>query len=386
MKIVIATDSFKGSASSLEVAGFIEKGIRRVIPEAEIIKLPLADGGEGTVEALVSTLRGRYIEREVTGPLGGKVKAKFGIIDDRLAVIEMAEASGLTLIKEEDKNPFITTTYGTGELIKAALDFNVKEILIGIGGSATNDGGTGMAQALGASFRDAHNREIGFGAQALKNIRYIDVSGLDKRLEHTKITVLSDVINPLCGETGASYVYGPQKGASDSDLQELDSLLRSYGEKLEVKLGRDIINVKGAGAAGGLGAGLMAFCNAELHPGIDRILDFIRLSEYVESADLVITGEGKMDFQSIQGKAPIGVAKIANAYQVPVVAVVGSEGDKANQVYNHGIDLVMDIINKPMNTQEAMENVAKLTENAGEKVMRAYLLKESFRKMKEERV
>ena len=376
MNIVIATDSFKGSASSLEVAGFIEKGIRRVTPGANIVKLPLADGGEGTVEALTSTLEGRYVEREVTGPLGEKVKAKFGIINDRIAVIEMAEASGLTLIKEEDKNPFITTTYGTGELIKAALDFDVKEILIGIGGSATNDGGVGMAQALGGSFKDADNLEIPFGARALEKIQYIDLAGLDKRLDHTKITVLSDVTNPLCGENGASFVYGPQKGASSSEeIQELDSLLRSYGEKLEEKLGRTFIDVVGSGAAGGLGAGLMAFCNAEVNSGIDKILEIIRLREYMESADLVITGEGKMDFQSVQGKAPIGVAKIANAFKVPVVAVVGSEGDQANQVYKHGIDLVIDIINKPMKIQEAMKNVEKLTEDAGEKVMRAYLLR-----------
>ncbi len=376
MNIVIATDSFKGSASSLEVAGFIEKGIRRVTPGANIVKLPLADGGEGTVEALTSTLEGRYVEREVTGPLGEKVKAKFGIINDRIAVIEMAEASGLTLIKEEDKNPFITTTYGTGELIKAALDFDVKEILIGIGGSATNDGGVGMAQALGGSFKDADNLEIPFGARALERIQYIDLAGLDKRLDHTKITVLSDVTNPLCGENGASFVYGPQKGASSSEeIQELDSLLRSYGEKLEEKLGRTFIDVVGSGAAGGLGAGLMAFCNAEVNSGIEKILEIIRLREYVESADLVITGEGKMDFQSVQGKAPIGVAKIANAFKVPVVAVVGSEGDQANQVYKHGIDLVIDIINKPMKIQEAMKNVEKLTEDAGEKVMRAYLLR-----------
>lgn len=376
MNIVIATDSFKGSASSLEVAGFIEKGIRRVTPGANIVKLPLADGGEGTVEALTSTLEGRYVEREVTGPLGEKVKAKFGIINDRIAVIEMAEASGLTLIKEEDKNPFITTTYGTGELIKAALDFDVKEILIGIGGSATNDGGVGMAQALGGSFKDADNLEIPFGARALEKIQYIDLAGLDKRLDHTKITVLSDVTNPLCGENGASFVYGPQKGASSSEeIQELDSLLRSYGEKLEEKLGRTFIDVVGSGAAGGLGAGLMAFCNAEVNSGIEKILEIIRLREYVESADLVITGEGKMDFQSVQGKAPIGVAKIANAFKVPVVAVVGSEGDQANQVYKHGIDLVIDIINKPMKIQEAMKNVEKLTEDAGEKVMRAYLLR-----------
>lgn len=386
MKIVIATDSFKGSASSLEVAGFLEKGIRRVLPDAEVIKLPLADGGEGTVDALVASLNGKYVECEVTGPLGGKVTAKFGLIGHRTAVIEMAEASGLPLIEHEERNPFKTTTYGTGELIKAALDHGVAEILIGIGGSATNDGGAGMAQALGVSFKDSHNKEIGFGAEALGDIRHIDVSWLDPRLKKTRMIVLSDVTNPLCGETGASYVYGPQKGATEKGVKELDALLQRYGEQLENEVGKNIMNVTGAGAAGGLGAGLMAFCDAELESGIEKILEIIKLSDHVKDADLVITGEGKMDFQSVQGKAPVGVAKVAQKHQVPVVAVVGAEGYMLQEVYKYGIDLVIDIINKPITLQEAMEDVAELTENAGEKVIRAYLLRKSLVKEEEEKV
>ncbi|MFD1708151.1 glycerate kinase [Siminovitchia sediminis] len=383
MKIVIATDSFKGSASSLEVAGYLENGIRRVLPDAEVTKLPLADGGEGTVDALVAALDGKYVECEVTGPLGEKVTAKFGLVGHRTAVIEMAEASGLPLIERKERDPFKTTTYGTGELIKAALDHGVDEILIGIGGSATNDGGAGMAQALGVSFKTSLNKEIGFGAKALENIQQIDISGLDPRLKATKITVLSDVTNPLCGETGASYIYGPQKGATQKDVQELDALLQRYGEQLESTLGKNIMNVEGAGAAGGLGAGLIAFCEAKLESGIEKVLDIIKLEDYVRGADLVITGEGKMDFQSVQGKAPIGVAKVAQKHHVPVVAVVGAEGYKIQEVYDHGIDLVVDIINKPMTLEEAMINVAPLTENAGGKIVRAYLLRKSVKEEEE---
>ncbi|SET96000.1 glycerate kinase [Salinibacillus kushneri] len=374
MNIVIATDSFKGSASTFEVNRFIEKGVRRVKPNAQITKLPLADGGEGTVEALIHIQDGQYIENEVTDPLGRKVKAKFGLIDEDTAVIEMAEASGLPLITAEEKDPFQTTTYGTGELIKAALDYNVKEILIGLGGSATNDGGVGMAQALGASFKDSKNEEIGFGAGELGRIRSIDISRMDNRLNQTKVTVLSDVTNPLCGENGASYVYGPQKGASREDVKRLDQLLKHYGEKLQEHLQGDIMEKRGAGAAGGLGAGLIAFGGADIHSGVEKILDIIQLEEYVKHADLVITGEGRMDFQSVQGKAPVGVAKVAKRFGLAVIAIVASEGERISEVYDHGIDLVIDIINQPMRLEEAMKRVSKLTENAGEKAMRAFCL------------
>ncbi|MBY7144570.1 glycerate kinase [Virgibacillus sp. NKC19-3] len=386
MNIIIAADSFKGSATSFEVAEFIEKGIKRVEPSAIITKLPLADGGEGTVDALVTALNGKYLTKQVTNPLGEKVTAEFGVMESDIAVIAMAEASGLTLIKNEDKNPFKTTTYGTGELIKAALDYGVKEIFVGIGGSATNDAGVGMAQALGVSFKDRNHKEIGFGAEALESIEYIDASNIDRRIKDTKITVFSDVTNPLCGKNGASYVYGPQKGASDEDVEKLDQLLSRYGKILEEQLNIDIIDNEGAGAAGGLGAGLIAFCEAEIYSGIDKVLKMIKLEKYMKSADLVITGEGKMDFQSVQGKAPLGVAKIAKQYKIPVVAVVGSEGANIIDVYNHGIDLVIDIINKPMSLNEAMEDVNELIENAGEKVIRAFTLNNKQFKIEEELV
>jgi glycerate 2-kinase len=374
LKILIASDSFKGSATTYEVAGFIEKGIRRVDENAEVTKLPLADGGEGTVEALIPALEGQYFEETVTGPLGQKVRAKFGIINKDIAIIEMAAASGITLISREERNPFKTTTYGTGELIKAALDHGVKEILIGIGGSATNDGGVGMAQALGVSFKDSQGQEVGFGAASLADIKKIDVSNLDPRIKNTKISILSDVTNPLYGENGASYVYGPQKGASPDDVLKLDAILQEFGDFVEKELAFQVVNLQGAGAAGGLGFGLIAFCNGKMYSGIERILDIIHLEEHVKDADFVITGEGMMDFQSVQGKAPLGVAKIAKKYDVPVIAIVGSEGLHVNRVYDHGIDLVIDIINKPMSLEEAISNVEELVVNAGEKAMRAFCL------------
>ncbi|MEN1969840.1 glycerate kinase [Lentibacillus sp. N15] len=373
MKIVIASDSFKGSASTFEIASFIKKGIIRVVPNAFVIKLPLADGGEGTVDALTTALNGQYIEREVTGPLGKKVKAKFGIIGD-IAVIEMAKASGLTILQKEERNPFLTTTYGTGELIKAALDYGVREILIGIGGSSTNDAGVGMAQALGVSFKDKYNEEIGYGAQSIADIKTMDITKIDSRIKNTKITILSDVTNPLCGENGASYVYGPQKGASADDVKKLDSLLYEFGKMIETELQINVMNQKGAGAAGGLGAGLMAFCHAIPSSGIETVLKMLDLEAHIKGADLVITGEGMMDSQSINGKAPIGVANIAKNYRVPVIAIVGSEGAGVNEVYEHGIDLIINIINRPMGMQDAMENVRELTEDAGERAIRAFYL------------
>lgn len=372
MKIVIAADSYKGSASTLEVASFIEQGIRKVRQDAAILKVPLADGGEGTVEALVSVTNGRYIEQEVTGPLGKPVKAKFGLLSDDTAIIEMAAASGLPLLRDKERNPFKATTFGTGELIKAALDQGIGKIYVGIGGSATNDGGVGMAQALGVSFKDHLHRELEPGAESLEKLETIDISNLDPRLKDTEVLVLSDVTNPLCGQNGASYVYGPQKGASPGDIEKLDRWLLHFAEKVEQQLGTNIMDVQGAGAAGGLGAGLMAFCHAKMCSGIETVLELIQLENIIRDADLVITGEGKMDNQSVQGKAPIGVAKLAKKFGIPVIAIVGSEGEAVGNVYHHGIDLVIDIINQPMSLNEAMSRVGELTANAGEKAMRAF--------------
>lgn len=370
MHYLIATDSYKGSATTFEVGMLLEQGIKKVDPAAVVTKIPLADGGEGTVEAIITALNGEMITKEVNGPLRSKVLAKFGLLRKDTAVIEMAEASGLTLMNAKERNPFITTTYGTGELIKAALDVGVKEIFLGIGGSATNDGGLGMAQALGVSFKDKSGNEVGFGAQCLEDIETIDLSKLDERIKETKISVLSDVNNPLSGKNGASYVYGLQKGALPSDLDKLDQSLMKYGKIIERTLGINIVNRPGAGAAGGLGAGLMAFCDAEVHAGIEKILELLKMESYMHDADIVITGEGKMDSQSIYGKAPLGVSKIAKKLNKPVIAVVGSEGDDIQEVYHHGIDLVIDIITQPMTLDEAMAKSHDLIINAGKKIAR----------------
>ena len=374
MKIVIASDSYKGSCTTLEVANAIEKGIKKILKDVDIIKILVADGGEGTVDALVIGTDGIYDEVEVVGPLGEKIMAKYGILDDNIGVIEMAAASGLTLVQESKRNPMITTTYGTGQLIKAAIDRGCKKILVGIGGSATNDGGAGMAQALGFSLKDKDGKEIGYGGGELSKLFTIDSSGVDPKLRETEIIVISDVSNPLCGPNGASYVYGPQKGANLEAVKQLDSNLKHYASIIKKSFGKDIIDVPGAGAAGGLGAGLITFCNAELCSGIEKILDITNIDMYLEDADFVITGEGQIDGQSIYGKAPIGVAKRAMKHNVPVLAIVGSVGEGVAEVYSHGVDAIMDIINKPMTLNEAIQDASILIEQTAENAMRTLLL------------
>lgn len=370
MKIVIACDSYKGSCSTLEAASAIEKGIKNVYGNANVVKIPVADGGEGTVDSLVIGMGGTYEAVMVKGPLGEEIEARYGILSGNIAVIEMAAASGLLLVEAGRRNPMLTTTYGTGQLIKAAMDRDCKRIYIGIGGSATNDGGAGMAKALGVSFMDKNGNELALGGGSLNTLDYIEMSGIDTRLKETEIIVMSDVTNPLCGRTGASYVYGPQKGATAEMVELLDNNLCHYGMVIEKQLGLDIMNLPGAGAAGGLGAGLMAFCSGELYSGIEKILDITNIDEHLRDADLVITGEGRIDSQSIYGKVPVGVAKRASKYDVPVVAIVGSIGDGAKAVYSHGITAIMDIVNKPMTLSEAMENAPALIEQAAETMMR----------------
>ncbi len=375
MKIVIASDSYKGSCSTLEVANAIEKGIRKVYKDAEIIKIPVADGGEGTVDALVLGMNGKYEQVEVLDPLGKKIHARYGILNDSIAVIEMAAASGLPLVNEEERNPMVTTTYGTGQLIQAAMERGCRKILVGIGGSATNDGGVGMAQALGVSFKDKEGKEIGYGGGELEKIQLIDLTNLNPLLKEIEIIVMSDVTNPLCGKNGASYVYGPQKGADLEMIENLDNNLRHYAQIVKSNLGKDIINIPGAGAAGGLGAGLIAFCNARLCPGIEKVLDITQIDSHLQSANLVITGEGQIDSQSIYGKVPVGVAKRAQKYNVPVIAIVGSIGEGASAVYEHGVNAFMDTISKPMSLQESMENALYLIKQTAENMMRILVLK-----------
>jgi glycerate kinase len=370
MKIVIAPDSFKGTNTALNVARALERGIRRAAPDVETVIVPIADGGEGTVEAADAAAGGRYRDVEVTGPLGERRTARLGILSGGRAVIEMAAASGLPLVPEDRRNPLVTTTYGTGELIKAALDAGSRELLIGIGGSATNDGGMGMAQALGASFRDASGRELGFGGGELERLADLDVSRLDPRLSETSVVVACDVDNPLCGERGASAVYGPQKGATPEMIRRLDAGLRLFAEVIRGKLGKDVLDAPGSGAAGGLGAGLMVFAGGRLTAGIDAILDIVRFEEILSGADLVITGEGRLDAQTAYGKVPVGVARRVKPHAVPVVAVAGDIGQGARAVYDMGIRAVVSTVDRAMPLAEALAESTRALEDAGERVMR----------------
>ncbi|MFZ2330536.1 MAG: glycerate kinase [Atribacterota bacterium] len=352
MKIVIAPDSFKGSLSAVDVSDAIAHGVRGVYPNAIVEKVPMADGGEGTVECLVNATQGKIHEREVLGPLAEPIVATFGILGNQhTAVIEMAAASGLPLVPLEKKNPLITTTYGTGQLIESALDYRCQKIIIGIGGSATNDGGAGMVQALGVHLLDDNGKEIGFGGAQLSHLNRIDISEIDKRIRNVSFLVASDVQNPLCGPTGASSVYGPQKGATKEMIKVLDDALSHFADIIKRDLGKDVKDVPGAGAAGGLGAGLMAFLDAELKPGIDIVIDIVKLEQKLKDADLVITGEGEINASTIYGKTPIGVARVAKKYNIPVVSISALIDNSGWIVKEYGIDYLI----KPENPSLAME-------------------------------
>lgn len=370
MKIVIASDSFKGSLSSTEVADSLETGIRRIYPGAEILKLPVADGGEGTVDTLVTGLGGRLITAEVVGPSGNLITSSFGVLPGGEAIIEMAAASGLTLVKDGKLDPMNTTTFGTGQLILKALRMGCRRIYIGIGGSATNDGGVGMAQALGVSFKDLSGNEIVFGGGALKYLETIDISGRTELLDGAEVIIMSDVTNPLCGVKGASRVYGPQKGADPEMVEMLDSNLLRYGEKIKETLGLDIIDMPGSGAAGGLGAGLVAFCNGRLERGIEMILNLLQFESKLEGADLVITGEGRIDSQSAYGKVPSGVASRAMTQGVPVIAIAGGLGEGYEKLYETGVKLILPVIDRPMTLEEAMKDARRLVADTGERIAR----------------
>ncbi|ELY4668110.1 glycerate kinase [Cronobacter sakazakii] len=359
-KIVIAPDSFKESLSAMDVARAIEAGFREIYPQAHYVCVPMADGGEGTVEAMVAATGGQIITTPVTAPLGNKVDSFFGLLGDgETAVVEMAAASGLHLVPTAQRDPRITTSYGTGELILAALERGVKAIIIGIGGSATNDGGAGMMQALGARFLDGEGRELAPGGAALAGLERLDLSTLDPRLAQVSVTAACDVDNPLCGEKGASAVFGPQKGATPAMVTELDAALRRFGEQLEAATGKVIISAPGAGAAGGMGAALLGMLNAELRPGIEIVIESLGLAQAVRDADLVITGEGRLDSQSIHGKTPVGVARVAKQFQRPVVAIAGSLTPDYQIVHEHGIDAAFSVIDRIVTLQEALDNAER---------------------------
>ena len=370
----MAPDSFKGSLTATEVCAALEEGLRRVWPDAEIVSVPMADGGEGTVESLVDATGGEIVEVDATGPLGENVKAFVGILGDRkTAVIEMAAASGLPLVPMGKRDPMTATTWGTGDLIRAALDAGCRRFIIGIGGSATNDGGAGMAQALGARLLDADGKEIGPGGAELARLVRIDVSRMDRRRAAAEFAVSSFVVNPLSWPYGASAVYGPQKGATPEMVQVLNAALANYASVIRRDLRIDVEGMPGAGAAGGLGAGLVAFLGARLQPVVEIVVEATGLREKTSGADLVFTGEGRIDFQTLYGKTPMGVARVAAEYGVPVAVLAGSVADDARGLYDHGIDALMSVVKGPCtldvavrsayaNVADAAESLARLIE------------------------
>ena len=366
--IVLAPDSFKESMTAKEVCEAMERGIRKANSQIRCIHVPMADGGEGTMQSLVDATGGRVYSKEVVGPLGNNVVAEYGILGNgEIGVIEMASASGIHLVDSEKRNPLITTTFGTGQLIKACLDKGVKKLLIGIGGSATNDGGAGFIQALGGRLLDKNGNDLSYGGGELAKLHTIDLSNLDERLKDISVEVACDVNNPLCGKEGASYVFGPQKGATREMIEILDQNLSHYAEVIKEQLGKDVISKAGAGAAGGLGAGLMAFLDVKLKSGIEMVIEYANLEEKVRDADMVWTGEGSIDFQTQYGKTPLGVAMIAKKYNKPVIALAGRVGNDIDVLYDKGIDAIFGIMRGVTSIEEALvkgpENVEKTSEN-----------------------
>ena len=371
MKVVLAPQTFKGSISALEAARAMSEGVRRVVSDAETVPVPVADGGDGTLETLVASSGGEIRTSEVTGPLGEGVTALWGAMGDgNTAVIEMARTSGLVLVPVEKRDPLKTTTYGLGEVIAHALDTGFRRFIIGIGGSATNDGGAGMAQALGVRLLDNSGGELRRGGFLLNLLNSIDMSGLDPRARDSEFLVACDVNNPLCGPEGASAVYGPQKGATPEMVEMLDRALALLDEVVYRDIGVAMADIPGSGAAGGLGGGLIAFLGGKLRSGVDIVLETVGLDRHLKGADLVITGEGQLDCQTVYNKAPIGVARLAKAWGIPVVAISGSLGRGFTDVHEHGIDAVAAITSAPMTLDESSERAAALIADATEEAMR----------------
>ncbi len=368
MKVVIAPDSFKESLTAKQVCDAIQAGLARVWHDAKFVAIPVADGGEGTVQSLVDATQGRLVEVKVMGPQGKRVEAFYGMLgDNQTAVIEMAAASGLHHVPLAQRDPKLTTSFGSGELIRHALDQGVTKLIIGLGGSATNDGGVGMLAALGARFTNADGDPIQLTGGGLRELTHIDLQDFDPRLQHCDILVACDVNNPLCGDKGASAVFGPQKGATPEDVQLLDDALLQFGLLTEKVTGKMVLESAGAGAAGGMGAALLAYTQARLRPGIEIVLETVQLAHQVSDADLVITGEGRIDSQTVHGKTPMGVAKVAKRFDVPVLALCGCTGDNYQAVYQCGIDAVFAAVPRAMSLEDALKesdfNLADLAEN-----------------------
>lgn len=375
--VVLAPDSFKESMSAQKACAAMERGIRKVLLDAEVIQVPMADGGEGTIDALVASTGGTRIEVEVSGPIPTeKITTYYGLLaDKKTAVIEMAKANGLECLKIEKRNPLLTSTYGTGEIIKAALDQGVEKIITGLGGSATNDGGAGMAQALGVHLLDATGKELSVGGGALKNLAKIDGSTIDPRIKTTEILIASDVDNPLTGPNGASVIFGPQKGATPAMVKELDQNLAHYAAIIKRDLANDIQMIPGAGAAGGLGAGLLAFTSATIRSGVELVIEYTQLAEKIAKADYVFTGEGGMDFQTKFGKTPYGVAQVAKKYNKPVFACAGFIGNQVETLYAEGITAIFGILAKASSLEEALQEGEENLERTVENIVRVLTIK-----------
>ena len=375
MKIVIAPDSFKDSLSAEKVADAIAAGLADAMPHAQLVKCPMADGGEGTVEAIVAAGNGQLRRNHVQGPLGAPVEAHWGWLpDSHTAIIEMAEASGLQLLKPEQRNACITSTFGTGELIKAALDAGARRVILAIGGSATNDAGAGALQALGLGLFDAQGNHLPRGGLALAHVARIELSGLDPRLAEVRFEIAADVNNPLCGEHGASAIFGPQKGASAEQVRLLDQALGHFADHCANVLPKDVRHEPGSGAAGGLGFAAKAFFGAQFRAGVEVVAELVGLAEAVKGADLVITGEGRFDAQTLRGKTPFGVASIARAEGVPVVVLAGTLGEGYQALYEHGINAAFAIASGPMILQDACARAAPLLTDRARDIARLLIL------------
>lgn len=371
MKIVVAPDSFKGSISARDLCAAVCRGIHAADPKIDVIELPLADGGEGTVDNMVYSTQGETRLVQVNDPLGRPIRAAYGILGDHATVIiEMAQASGLPLLKPDERNPLITSSFGTGELVLHALNAGYRKFIIGLGGSATNDGGAGMLKALGAAFYDQDGVLLPKGGASLEKLSYMDLSGLDKRLQESTFTIASDVNNPLCGANGASTVFGPQKGATPEMVQRLDMALSRFADVVEKQLGIDVRHLPGSGAAGGMGAALLAFLHAEFKSGIELVMDAIHFEQKIQAADLIITGEGKLDEQTMAGKVIAGVCKKAKPYQIPTIAICGGMELTSDQMDEIGLLAGFSIVPKPCSLEQAMEQAEGWAQERVEQIIR----------------
>ncbi|WP_126425824.1 glycerate kinase [Brevibacillus marinus] len=371
MKIVIAPDSFKGSLSAPQLCAHIRKGVLRACPSASVLEIPLADGGEGTMENIVHATNGTITDVVVRGPLGEPTKAAYGVLGDgQTVVIEMAQASGLPLLKEHEKNPLLATSYGTGELIRHALDAGYRRFIIGLGGSATNDGGAGMLRALGLRFLDSAGRPLAEGGAALAELACIDDAAWDQRISEASFLIASDVTNPLCGPSGASAVFGPQKGATPEMVARLDRALARFAEVVERQTGKAIRDVPGSGAAGGMGAALLAFMGAEMRPGIDLLLETVQFEQRIRDADLIITGEGRLDSQTLAGKVIAGVCRRAGQFAIPTVALCGGMELSAEQCDQLGLVAGFSLVPGPCTLEQAKEHAGVWSEERAEQLMR----------------